>query len=73
MYECFKFCVEEFSQAKLKNALDPFMYDKFFIDPSVTWSDFRHKHTWKEESFILDHVDGYIQSKLIVLLNHQDY
>ena len=65
MYECFKFCVEEFSQAKLKNVLDPFMYDKFFIDPSVKWDDFQTQtHMERRESFILDHVEGYIQKKL---------
>jgi len=66
MYDCFKFCVEEFSQAKLKNALDPFMYDKFFIDPSVKWSDFvTETHMERRESHILEHVDGYIKKKLL--------
>jgi hypothetical protein len=65
MFDCFKFCVEEFSQAKLKNIIDPFMYDKFFIDPSVQWNDFMDKEDMqRRESFILDHADSYIQKKL---------
>ena len=66
MYDCFKFCVEEFSQAKLKNVLDPFMYDKFFIDPSVSWDDFQtQNHMERRESHILEHVDNYIKKKIL--------
>ena len=42
------------------------MYDKFFIDPTVKWSDFATKtHMERRESHILEHVDGYIEKKLL--------
>ena len=44
---------EEFSQAKLKNVLDPFMYDKFFIDPSVKWDDFQTQTHMERREFYL--------------------
>ena len=60
-----KFCAEEWSQAKVRNIIDPFMYDKFFIDPSVQWKDFSEmEYMERKTDHILQHIDGYIQSKL---------
>ena len=41
------------------------MYDKFFIDPEVQWSDFATKiHMERRTEHVLNHVDDYISRKL---------
>lgn len=66
LHEVMKFCAEEFSQYQAKNLIDPFMYDKFFIDPSVKWEDFATEvHMERRSKYILGHVDEYITKKLL--------
>ena len=66
LHQVMKFCAEEWSQAKVRNIIDPFMYDKFFIDPSVQWKDFSEmEYMERKTDHILQHIDGYIQSKLL--------
>lgn len=66
LHEVVKFCAEEWSQAKVSNIIDPFMYDKFFIDTDVKWEDFANKqHMERRSKHILAHIDGYIQKKLL--------
>ena len=50
------------------------MYDKFFIDPKVQWSDFATKVHMERTDHILNHIDNYIE-KLdqvfnVVLINN---
>lgn len=66
LYDVTKFAVEEWSQAKLKNGIDPFMYDKFFIDPTVKWSDFAElNHLERRTEHINAQIDSYIERKLV--------
>ena len=61
-----RWCAEEFSQAKLRNIVDPFMYDKFFIDPMIEWKDFvEQENIQPRREHILRHIDGYILKKLL--------
>jgi len=65
-----RFCAEEFSEYQAKNLIDPFMYDKFFIDPEVQWSDFATKvHMERRTDHILNHIDNYIEKKLDQVFN----
>jgi radical SAM superfamily enzyme YgiQ (UPF0313 family) len=65
LHQVMKFCAEEWSQAKIKNIVDPFMYDKFFIDPEVQWKDFAEKeHMERRTDHINAQIDSYIQKKL---------
>jgi hypothetical protein len=42
------------------------MYDKFFIDPNVKWSDFATEvHMERRTEHVLGHVDEYITKKLL--------
>jgi len=46
------------------------MYDKFFIDPEVQWSDFATKvHMERRTDHILNHIDNYIEKKLDQVFN----
>jgi len=65
LHDVMRFCAEEFSEYQAKNLIDPFMYDKFFIDPEVQWSDFATKENMdRRTDHIMNHIDGYIQKKL---------
>lgn len=65
-HEVMKFCAEEFSQYEAKNLIDPFMYDQFFIDPTIEWDDFCNKiNIERRTKHILGHVDEYITKKLL--------
>tara|TARA_B100001540_G_C15252241_1_gene393202 strand:- start:89 stop:508 length:420 start_codon:yes stop_codon:yes gene_type:complete len=66
LHDVMRWCAEEFSQAKLRNIVDPFMYDKFFMDPSVEWKDFIEQENMQpRREHILNHIDGYISKKLL--------
>tara|TARA_A100001011_G_C14317223_1_gene848544 strand:+ start:4199 stop:5695 length:1497 start_codon:yes stop_codon:yes gene_type:complete len=66
LHAVMRWCAEEFSQAKLRNIVDPFMYDKFFMDPSVEWKDFIEQENMQpRREHILNHIDGYISKKLL--------
>lgn len=66
LHEVMRFCAEEFSEYQAKNLIDPFIYDKFFMDPSVEWSDFATKiHMERRTKHVLGHVDEYITRKLL--------
>ena len=70
LQEVMRFCAEEFSDYQAKNLIDPFMYDKFFIDPEVQWSDFATKvHMERRTDHILNHIDNYIEKKLDQVFN----